>query len=122
MAVHWHAFAWTGPAWPPDREARDPEAAVPPIQVDMWFRKPARLRAGTFTEPGAALEWLARELAETPPLPTGVPAEAHLRAARGALEREEDAYVAYYTAAGGFLVRALLVCPRPGERCPEYPR
>lgn len=127
MERHWHAFAFDGYARPSDREARDPLSATPPHLLGMWFRKPAPMRRGTFTDPGAAYDWLAAELDASPPLPAALPARAHLRAARTRLRSGPgpgagDVYVGYYGARGGFLVRALLVCPRPGEYCPDPPR
>lgn len=122
MAPHWHAFAYTGYERPSDGQARDPESATPPHEVRIWFRKPASMRAGTFTDPGAAYGWLERELSRTPPMPASLPAAVHLTAADESLRRGADVYVGYYTAGGWFLVRTLLTCPRPGERCPDPPR
>jgi hypothetical protein len=120
--THWHAFAYTGHARPRDAEARDPESATPPIELDEWYRKPRSMMAGTFTDAAAAAHWLERELTESPPPATAVPVRTHMRAARDALRRGSDAYVGYYTAHGRFLVRTLLACPRGNLRCPASPR
>lgn len=121
MDLHWHAFRFTGNERPADRLARDPDSATPPNEIAMFFRKPASMRAGTFTDPDAAYGWLAEELAAVPPLPAAVPMGTHLDAAADCLRRGADAYVGYYATGGRFLVRALLVCPRAGERCPAPP-
>lgn len=121
MDTHWHAFGYTGHERPRDGEARDPESPVPPIELDRWFSKPRSMRAGTFTSADAAGDWLERELTESPPAPAALPVSVHMRSARDALARGADAYVGYYTAHGGFLVRALLACPRRGRRCPAPP-
>ena len=121
MDIHWHAFGYTGHQRPSDGEARDPESPTPPIDVDMWFSKPRSMMDGTFTEAAAAADWLERELTQSPPLDTALCIQRHLRPARDALRRGTDAYVGYYTVHGGFLVRALLACPRRGRRCPAPP-
>ncbi|HWM36109.1 MAG TPA: hypothetical protein VNS49_03175 [Streptomyces sp.] len=122
MDTHWHAFSYTGHERPKDSEARAPQAAAPPNDINMWFRKPRSMMDGTFTEPAAAAAWLERELTESPPPATAVPVELHMESARDAFSREADAYVGYYTEGGRFLVRAVLVCPRKGERCPSPPK
>lgn len=122
METHWHAFSYTGHERPRDGEARDPGAATPPIELDMWFSKPRSMMDGTFTDPEAAADWLERELTESPPPASALPVRLHMRFARAALRRRADAYVGYYTAHGGFLVRTLLACPRRGLRCPSPPR
>lgn len=92
-------------------------------RIGMFFRKPVSMRAGTFGTPVKAWEWLSAELAENPPPETALPVEKFLEQARDCLNRAADAYVGYYTAQGArFLVRALLVCPREGERCPGLSR
>ncbi|WP_181765646.1 hypothetical protein [Streptomyces albidus (ex Kaewkla and Franco 2022)] len=121
MEAHWHAFGYTGHARPRDSEARDPQAAAPPNVVDMWFRKPRSMMEGTFTQPDVAADWLERQLAESPPPANAVSVERHMKSARDALARGADAYVGYYTERGRFLVRAVLICPRRGERCPSPP-
>ncbi|WP_314174248.1 hypothetical protein [Streptomyces winkii] len=122
MDTHWHAFGYTGHERPGDAEARDPESATPPIEIDLWFRKPRSMLEGTFTDASAAADWLERELSESPPQDGALPVRSHLRHARDALARGADAYVGYYTTHGRFLVRALLSCPRPGLPCPSPPR
>lgn len=119
--THWHAFAYTGHQRPKDSEARDPHAAAPPNEIDMWFRKPRSMLAATFADACPAAEWLESELTGHPPPAAAVSVASHLRAARDALARGADVYVGYYTATGRFLVRTLLACPRTGERCPQPP-
>lgn len=122
MDIHWHAFSYTGHGRPRDSQARDPESATPPIELDRWFAKPRSMMDATFTTAAAAADWLERELKESPPPASALPVETHMRSARAALDRGADAYVGYYTAHGRFLVRALLACPRRGLRCPAPPR
>jgi hypothetical protein len=122
MDTHWHAFSYTGHGRPRDSDARDPQFPAPPIDIGMWFRKPRSMMDGTFTEPAAAGEWLERELRESPPPRAAVSVERHMKTTRDALARGADAYVGYYTERGRFLVRAVLACPREGERCPSPPR
>jgi hypothetical protein len=121
-ALHWHAFGWTGPERPSDRRARDLESPTPPHEVSLWFRKPATLRADTFTAAAPAYAWLEAELAAAPPPPRATPVRAHLATAGDRLARDADVYVGYWTARGSFLVRTLLTCPRPGVPCPDPPR
>jgi hypothetical protein len=121
MDQHWHAYAYTGHRRPEDRDARDPHSATPPHVVSLFFRKPREMLAATFTGADEAYAWLRRELSAYPPPPRAVPASAHLALARDALGRGEDSYTGYYSAGGLFVVRALLVCPRKGERCPSPP-
>jgi hypothetical protein len=119
--AHWHGFAYTGNTVPPDSAARDNNQAVPPREIVGFFSKPATMRRGVFSTADAALGWLEEELRGTPPIATGLPVESHLEGSGDCLSREADAYVGYYTAAGGFMVRALLACPREGVRCPQPP-
>jgi hypothetical protein len=117
---HWHAFAYTGQQAPPDSAARDDNQAVPPREIAAFLRKPASMRQGVFKEAGPALAWLGSELQDNPPLPTDLPVETILKHEEDCLARKADSYVGYYTP-GGFMVRALLICPREGFRCPEPP-
>jgi hypothetical protein len=114
--MHWHGFAYTGSTRPPDSAARDMNQAVAPNEIGMFFRKPQSMRAGAFTAPDPAWEWLRGELEEAPPLATALPVAALLEGARDSLARGADVYVGYCTA------RALLPCPREGERGPAPPR
>lgn len=118
MTHHWHAYAWTGHALPPDAERHDLSGPLPPLQVAHWLRKPADRIAATFTEPGEALGWLEQQLQEVRPVPYDLPAERRLAWARDELERRGDVVWGYYTAARGYASRAVIACPREGERCP----
>lgn len=119
---HWHAYAYTGHEVPPDSQAKDPNAAVMPRELDVWFRKPKSMLGGTFSEAKAAYGWLAAELAEYPAPPAALPVETHLEHAAGMLQLGQDAYVGYYSANGRIVIRAVLTCPRGRERCPDPPR
>lgn len=119
MTSHWHAYTYTGPARPRDSDARDPSAPAPPLVIAEWPRKPRSMLAGTFTTPGDAAAWLERQLAETPPLPTGLDAGVLTAYARARLTgRPGDAVTRYYTA-GAYAVRDLVrctgACPAAGE-------
>jgi hypothetical protein len=110
MTRHWHAYAYTGPARPPDADARDPGIPAPPLVIAEWPRKPRSMLAGTFRTPDDATAWLRRQLVETPPLPTGVPAAVLTAHARARLtERPGHAVTRYYTA-GAYAVRDLVRC------------
>ena len=119
--THWHTFSYTGHERPRDSEARNPQSPTPPNDLNMWFRKPTSMMAGTFTQQAEAYDWLEQELLESPPPQTAVSVELHMQTARDALNRTADVYVGYYTAHGRFLIRAALTCPRPRERCPAPP-
>lgn len=125
MALHWHAFGYNGSGYPPDSEAKNPQAPVRPLSLAGWFSKPASMRRGTFTDPDAAHDWLAAELHDRHPDPERLPAA--LDYYRAHLKLGQDAYAGGYTRdRAGIYVRALLTCPRTGAdrravRCPERP-
>ncbi|NGO68274.1 hypothetical protein [Streptomyces boncukensis] len=110
--LHWHAFAWNGSAVPPDGQARDSDVAVMPRELADWFRKPEQLHKGAFATAEAAHEWLAKELAGVVTASGRTP-DTGLAHALIRLRLGQDGYVGLY-ASGGFLVRALLTCPRTG--------
>ncbi|HEY5834139.1 hypothetical protein [Streptomyces sp.] len=115
---HWHAYAYTGPTKPEDRDARDPLSATPPLVVREWLRKPRGMLVGTFTEPEAALTWLAAQLAESPPPPSAVPADTVIGYARERIARHPYDQVTRYYTAGSYVCRDLVRCTgAPGE-CP----
>jgi hypothetical protein len=117
---HWHAYSYTGPWRPADREARDPSSATPPLIVAEWVRKPRTMLAGTFTQAQEALAWLAREVAQTPPPASGLPVPVLLAYARARLgEQPGDQVTRYYTASA-YVVRDLVRCTG-GEGCPDRP-
>jgi hypothetical protein len=118
---HWHAYAYTGPARPEDRDARDPLSATPPLMVAEWFRKPRVMLAGTFTDADEALAWLAAQLAGTPPLPTAVPPDVMLAYARERITRHPHDQVTRYYTATGYVCRDLVWCTGAAGRCPGPP-
>lgn len=109
--MHWHAFAYSG-AYPPDSDARNPDAAVRPLTLADWFAKPASMRRGVFTTPDTAHDWLAAELRGCHSDPDRL--DDTLARHRKHLVLGQDAYAAGYTRGGGIYVRALLTCPRTG--------
>ncbi|MFI0897767.1 hypothetical protein [Streptomyces sp. NPDC020983] len=116
--THWHAYSYTGHMRPPDREARDPLSPTPPLVIAEWLGKPRSMLAGTHTSAEAAAGWLEQQLAETPPMPTALPAETVLGYARARLaEHPGDAVTRYYTA-GSYVCRDLVRC---AGRCPQPP-
>lgn len=116
---HWHAYAYTGPALPADRDARDPLSATPPPVVRDWLRKPRGMLVGTFTEPEAALTWLAAQLAQAPPLPTAVPADVTLAYARERIARPPHDQVTRYYTATAYVCRDLVWCTGAPPECPD---
>ncbi|WP_031522087.1 hypothetical protein [Streptomyces sp. NRRL F-5123] len=118
MTPHWHAYTYTGPSRPRDSDARNPAAAAPPLVIAEWPGKPLSMLAGTFTTAEAALDWLAQQLAETPPLPTALPAAAILAHARARLAAHPADEVTRYYTAGSYVARDLVRCT---GRCPAPP-
>lgn len=119
MAPHWHAYTYTGHTRPPDREARDPLSATPPLVIAEWPAKPRSMLAGTFTDPGPAVAWLEQQLTATPPMATDLPAASTVAYARSRIAgRPADVVTRYYTA-GGYVARDLVQCV---GRCPSPPR
>lgn len=117
MTPHWHAYAYTGHTRPPDREARDPQSATPPLVVAEWLRKPRTMLAGTFTAPGDAMSWLEQQLAETPPMSTALPTDTVLVHARERLTQHPGDQVTRYYTATAYVVRDLVRCAA-GD-CPD---
>lgn len=123
--MHWHAFTYNG-SFPPDREAKNPAAAVRPLSLRDWWTKPASMRRGTHADADGGYEWLEAQLREVFPDPERL--DATLAYYRTHLELGQDAYASGYTAGGSSIwVRALLTCPRTGAdtrsvACPEPPR
>ncbi|MFF4120910.1 hypothetical protein ACFY0P_46895 [Streptomyces sp. NPDC001714] len=118
---HWHAYTYTGPWKPEDRAARAPASPAPPLLVRDRLRKPRALLAATFTEPGAAPAWLARETAEAPPLPTALPAATVLAYARERLPAYPYDLVTRYYTASTYVCRDLVWCEGAPGACPGAP-
>lgn len=119
MKPHWHAYSYTGHTRPPDREARDPLSATPPLVIAEWLAKPRAMLAGTFTNAEGALQWLEQQLNETPPMSSALPTSAVLDYARSRLaEHPGDQVTRYYTGSS-YICRDLVRCT---GRCPEPPR
>jgi hypothetical protein len=74
--------------------------------------------AGTFTDVGEAMVWLEKQLAETPPLETAVPASLVLAYARERLSREPGDQVTRYYTTTSYACRDLVRCPHAGA-CPD---
>ncbi|NUP52323.1 MAG: hypothetical protein HOW97_34130 [Catenulispora sp.] len=117
---HWHAYTYTGHTRPPDREARDPNSPTPPLVVADWPRKPRSMLAGTFTAVDDAMGWLAKQLADTPPLTTAIAPELIIGYARERLTQEPGDQVTRYYTAGSYACRDLVRCP-PAGPCPDPP-
>lgn len=116
--THWHAYTYTGPARPPDRDARDPHSATPPLVIGEWLAKPRSMLAGTFAAADDAIGWLTTELTRTPPLPTAVTPELVLAYARDRLAAHPYDQVTRYYTATAYACRDLIHCAGAG-RCPE---
>ena len=119
--IHWHAYSYTGPSRPRDAEARDPLSATPPLTISEWPKKPRQMLAGTFSHPADALDWLGRQLAATPPLPTDLPPETVLAYAGERLARHPSDNITRYYTASAYVVRDLLSC-EGGTNCPGTAR
>lgn len=122
--MHWHAFTYDG-RFPADSEAKNPQAAVRPLALADWYRKPASMRRGTHEDAASAYAWLEAELREVFPDPARL--DSTLAHHLEHLELGQDAYASAYSTGGSSIwVRALLTCPRVGAdprpvRCPEPP-
>ncbi|MGP3750828.1 hypothetical protein [Streptomyces sp. IBSNAI001] len=122
-ADHWHAYAWVGHARPDDNARVDPSQPVPPLEIAHWLRKPARHVVETFdnTPEGAASaeKWMQEggeehEFASE----AAFPLEARMKYVRDDISRGADAVWGYYSKTLRYVSRALVACPRDGERCP----
>jgi hypothetical protein len=118
--THWHAYSYTGHQRPPDRDARDPLSATPPLVIAEWLAKPRSMLSGTFTDPAAAIGWLEAEVTATPPLPTALPPDVVIEHARVRIEETPGDQVTRYYTAGGYVCRDVVRCP-PDARCPHRP-
>ena len=124
--MHWHAFSYTGSQYPPDAEAKDVQAAVRPLVLSHWFRKPRQMHHGAFADAESGFHWLRSQLRDVCPRPELL-ADV-LAFQRACLERGQDAYAAGYSRdRAGMYVRCLLTCPRTGADrvevvCPGPPR
>lgn len=122
--MHWHAFAHTG-SYPPDSEAKNLNAAVRPLALNHWFRKPRSMHKGAFATADAAHKWLATELQDAHPDQERLPGV--LDHHREHLSLGQDAYAGGWSrGASGIYVRCLLTCPRTGADpvsvpCPAAP-
>jgi hypothetical protein len=136
-ASHWHAYAWNGAGRPDDRERRTypptgiPEfdakridnsaSRIPPLVISEWLLKPAAFIEATYPIPDGRRDgyhWLRDELREHPRGPRDLEPEVQLAHAVDCMTRGADVVWAYYSRAGRYISRALIVCPRPGFDCP----
>ncbi|MCM1964816.1 hypothetical protein [Streptomyces sp. G1] len=114
--LHWHAYAWTGPA-----EDREPGEHAPGQEGDYWLRRPASVIRATFTTPEAAEAWMRAEAA-------AYPAELEADSAHSLLYLRQFLHDEPYRTPSLFyrdrferLVRRYLVpCPRPAVS--HYPK
>lgn len=118
MTPHWHAYTYTGHQRPPDRDARDPNSATPPLVVADWLNKPRSMLAGTFTTVDDAMDWLTKQLSETPPLTTAIPPALVLDYARERLVHEPGDQVTRYYTNSAYACRDLVRCPQT-QTCPD---
>lgn len=83
-----------------------------------WLRKPLSMLAGTFTGVDDAMEWLTKQLAETPPIETAIPPALVLDYARERLVHDPGDQVTRYYTTSGYACRDLVRCPQT-ENCPN---
>lgn len=122
---HWHAYIWTGHERPPDSDRIVPSNATPPLEIKHWLRKPPQHVKATFLigdETSKAHEWLEAQLDEYPRGERDLPREAQMDHSADCLRRGTDVVWGYYSAGKRYVSRALITCPRPGEKCPAPPR
>jgi len=55
--LHWHCFSWQGTP-PKDGDRRNPQLAVPPIEIKHWLLKPPTMLARAVHTPEEAADWL----------------------------------------------------------------
>ncbi|MFD7257199.1 hypothetical protein [Streptomyces sp. NPDC059874] len=101
----------------------DPNQPTPPLEIAHWLRKPARHVVETFenTPDGieVALKWMRNggeehvHLSEEP-----FPLDERMKYVEDDLRRGADSVWGYYSTNSRYVSRALVACPRAGERCP----
>lgn len=105
---HWHGYASTARDHPPAR----------PLAEYLDARPLATFGPDKKQQ---ALDWL-RHLLEEQPIPPSVswpdPNGDKLRFAAGRLEQPQDVVCGYTSTNRAYAQRALILCPRPGVRCP----
>ncbi|WP_244409917.1 hypothetical protein [Streptomyces albofaciens] len=117
MTQHWHAYTYTGRAYP-DGAVRQGQAPAdfPPFLVEDWLRRPPRSIEATFFDIDQAVGWLETQLKQNQPVDAeGIPIPERLRAARARLgeQVQKDVVWGWYTTRQDFASRALIACPRP---------
>lgn len=128
QAEHWHAFVYVGHERPADNLRMDPSQPYPPLEIKHWLRKPPRHFAEQFTNDDigrkAASEWMHLGYEEYPSKDDEhFPAAARMKYVDDELRRGDDVVRAYYSRNGNrYVSRALVGCPKPGERCPGSSR
>jgi hypothetical protein len=120
---HWHAYTWTGHERPADSDRTNMASATPPLETAHWLRKSVKPEATWPIPEGAeeAYAWLRVQLDEHPRASHDLAPEPQLEYARDCLSRGADVVWGYYSDRGRYISRTLVVCPRPGERCPAPP-
>ncbi|MFJ5123422.1 hypothetical protein [Kitasatospora sp. NPDC088548] len=134
--LHWHCYAWSGNKRPDDVERRPPEtqngvrpawsSPVPPLEVMHWLAKPAAQIKLTTNDPAGTLEWLGKQLADSPALETDLDPAIRLEHARTFLGTfPHDVMWTYWTPGRQLRSVSAVSCPRTfnptGETPPPCP-
>ncbi|MFD9562068.1 hypothetical protein [Streptomyces sp. NPDC059994] len=119
--THWHAYAWTGPERPADRERVDPANPAPPLEIADWLRKQVGPEA-TFGDRERAAAWLRAQGEEHRHLSHGAfPLDERMEYVHEALGLGTDVVWGYYSTAKRYVSRSLIACPREHYACPAPP-
>jgi hypothetical protein len=130
---HHHGYTWLGSGFELHRDGprRDTHPTfsgnpLPPLEVAHWLLKPAAQVRGTWSEPGAALEWYAQQV--LPHLEAFVSewertaAPVRIGASAERLLAGDDVVGGWWLAGQRFLSVNLVACSphraRPEFRCP----
>ncbi|MEV6245522.1 hypothetical protein AB0M38_04875 [Streptomyces sp. NPDC051742] len=123
MTQHWHAYAYTGRAYPDSAvRRREVPADHPPIEIKDWLRRPGDQVVATFADVEAAVAWVEGELTQNPPVDQEhFPVWDRLERTRETLRLAagNDVVYGHYSKAQQYVSRALIACPREaGQHCP----
>ncbi|MFF2039420.1 hypothetical protein ACFVVX_03245 [Kitasatospora sp. NPDC058170] len=130
--LHWHSYSWVGSKRPDDAERRPPEvqngvrpvwsSPVPPLEVMHWLAKSATLIRLTTNDPAEAMEWLGKQLADSPAPETDLDPVVRLDHAREFLGTfPHDVVWTYWTPGQQLRSVATISCPRTFSATGETP-
>ncbi|MFJ3216737.1 hypothetical protein ACIPLC_12535 [Kitasatospora sp. NPDC086801] len=130
--LHWHCYAWAGGRQPDDAERRPPgpqnslrpewASPVPPLEVMHWLAKSAAQIRLTTNDPAEALDWLGKQLADSPASEADLPASTRLDHALAFLDTfPHDVVWTYWTPGQQLRSVAAVACPRTFGPTSETP-